>query len=97
METNGLRSELTSNKFLCECCGQQVAKTGLFALPVIKDFNVFSNLLPTLFSSGETPMVNGFIFDGNPRSFPSERIPAIPSSAHRGIHAELFDQFLIIV
>jgi hypothetical protein len=65
VESHGLSRELRFIEALCEGSGRQVAKTRLFALPVIKDLDVFADGLSGLGACREPVVVHEFVFEWN--------------------------------
>jgi hypothetical protein len=56
-DANGLSSELICIELLRKSGGRQITQTGLFPLPVVKDFNELCDLLFGLPSGGVMTMV----------------------------------------
>jgi hypothetical protein len=58
VDINGLSGDLVQVETLRERGGRQIVKPRLCPLPVIKDLNVFRDLLLRLLPSGEPPMID---------------------------------------
>ena len=66
MEAYGLSSELIFEELLRECGRGQVAKASLFALPVVKDLDIFRDRVASFLARGEAHVMHEFIFQGTP-------------------------------
>jgi hypothetical protein len=67
VDTNGLSSDLVQVETLRERGGRQIVKPRLCPLPVIKDLNVFGDLLLRLLPSGEPPMIDQLALQRTPK------------------------------
>ena len=67
MDANGLSSDVVQIEALRESGGRQIVKPRLCPLPVIKDLDVFRDLLLRLLPSGEPPMIDQLALQRTPK------------------------------
>lgn len=80
-----------------KCDRRQISKTCLFALPPVKYFDVFSDGLNGLGAGPEAPVMHQFIFEQSPEAFHGGVVVAVPPARHRWHHAELIEQFSVLM
>ena len=79
-----------------KCNRRKISQTCLFAQPPVKYFDVFGDGLNGLGAGLEAPVMHQFIFKQS-LAFHGGVVVAVPSARHRWHHAELIEQFSVLM
>ena len=67
------------------------------ALAIVADLDVLGDLSPSLLTGFIASMVHQFIVQCTPKAFHRRSVVAVAPAQHRGVHAELHQQRLVVL